>query len=150
MPKHLHVQQSTALSTSAVVERRIQCEENGSAGGSGVEAVAHHHYHERPAASPAIVGVRTPVVGVLKQGSAFLQDSGGEARVGTIAIALQHSASVDWHERIEISGFGKEDATGRWSSRCRPQSCPGVISGVGVTASAQQDGGDSNTGVQRG
>ena len=34
------------------------------------------------------VGVRALVVGVLKQGSAFLQDSGGERRVDELAIPL--------------------------------------------------------------
>ena len=97
MPENLHVQEGAALSTSAVGERRdldvgrqrrVQREEDGSAGSKRLEAVAHHHHHKRPAPSPAGIGVRTLVVGVLKQGSASLQDSGGEGRVSVLAIQL--------------------------------------------------------------
>ena len=100
MPEHRHVQKRTPLSLGPHYDGRdldvsrqrgIQHEEDGSAGRSGLEAVADHHHHERPAASPASVeiksvGVRALNVGVLKQGSAFLQDSGSEGRVGIMAI----------------------------------------------------------------
>ena len=53
---------------------------------------------------------------------------------------------------MEVSGFGKQEVADREvvKGRCNPQGCPVITSGVGVTASAQQDGGDGNMAFLRG